>query len=77
MKKGIIILSIGLLFTVFSTVRLLVEEHVTDPGKTRAAQVGIHHQIWEPLIGAVIVMIGVGIYVVGRKNNAASHAGSV
>lgn len=66
-KTGIIILLIGLLFTVYEVFNLLVKEHVTDPVKLKTAQVKIHRQIWEPLFGAIMIMIGAGVYRVGRK----------
>jgi len=70
-------ISIGLLFTVYTTSRLLVEEHVTDPTRKGAEQVKIHHQIWEPLLGSIMVMVGVGIYMISRKKAEAKHAGPV
>ena len=66
-KTGIIILSIGLLFTLITTFGLLVKEHVTDPGKVEVAQIKIHHRIWEPMLGAILIIIGAGMYKVGKK----------
>jgi len=66
-KTGIIILLTGLLFTVITIVSLLVKETVTDPAKIETAQLKIHHRIWEPMLGAIIVFIGVGMYKVGQK----------
>ncbi len=67
-KTGIIILSIGLLFTLITTFSLLVKERVTDPGQIEIAQTKIHHRIWEPMLGAILIMIGVGMYKVGKKD---------
>jgi len=66
-KTGIIILLIGLLFTVMTIVGLLVKETVTDPAKIEIAQIKIHHRIWEPMFGAILVIIGVSVYKVGQK----------
>jgi len=66
-KSGIIILSIGLLFTLITTFGLLVKERVTDPGKIEMAQLKIHHRVWEPMLGAILIVIGVGMYKVGKK----------
>ena len=66
-KLGIIILSIGLLFTLFTVFGLLTKERITDESKIEAAQIKIHHQIWEPLVGGIVFIIGVGIYIVGKK----------
>ena len=66
-NSGIVILSIGLLFTLLTTFGVLSEEHVLSSSKIEAVQEKIHHQIWEPLVGGVMVIIGVGIYMMGRK----------
>jgi len=67
-KTGIIILSIGLLFTLITTFSLLVKERVTDPEKIEIAQTKIHHRIWEPMLGTILIMIGVGMYKVGKHD---------
>jgi hypothetical protein len=66
-KTGIIILLIGLLFTLITTFGLLVKEHVTDPAKIEMAQLKVHHRVWEPMLGAILIMVGVGMYKVGKK----------
>ncbi|HEV8515319.1 MAG TPA: hypothetical protein VGQ59_18680 [Cyclobacteriaceae bacterium] len=66
-KTGIIILSIGLLFTLITTFGILVKERVTDPKKVEMAQIKIDHLVWEPMLGAILIMIGVGLYKMGKK----------
>jgi hypothetical protein len=66
-KTGVIVFLIGLAFTIFTIVGLLVKERVTNPSQIEAAQLKIHHHIWEPMLGAILVIIGVGIYKVGKK----------
>jgi len=67
-RTGIIILSIGLLFTISTIIVLLIQERITDPERKEMAQTKIHHFIWEPMLGAMLVIIGVGIYKVGNKS---------
>jgi len=67
-KTGIIILSIGLLFTLITTFGILVKERVTDSRKIEMAQIKITHRIWEPMIGAILIMIGTCMYKVGKKD---------
>ena len=67
-KTGVIILIIGLLFTIFTTFGLLVKERVTNPSKIENAQIKIHHRIWEPMVGAIVIIIGVFVYKVGQKD---------
>ncbi len=66
-KTGIIVFLIGLLFTLITTFGILVKEHVTDTGKIELAQQKIHHRIWEPMFGAIIIMIGACMYKAGKK----------
>jgi len=66
-KTGIIIFLIGLLFTLITTLGILVKEHVTETGKIEIAQLKVHHRIWEPMFGAILIMIGACIYKVGKK----------
>jgi len=67
-KTGIIILSIGLLLTLITIFGILVKERVTDPRKIEMAQVKIDHLVWEPMLGAILIMIGAGMYKVGKKS---------
>ena len=76
---GIVILSIGLLFTLLTTFGVLSEEHILSSSKSEVLQKEIHRQIWEPLVGGVVVIIGVGMYMMSRsreiKSNVNSSAG--
>jgi len=67
-KTGVIILSIGLLFTLITTFGILVKERVTDTGKIEMAQIKIHHRVWQPMLGAILIIIGVSLYKVGKKS---------
>ena len=66
-KTGIIILAIGLLFTLITTLGILVKEQVTDPGKIEMAQVKVAHRVWEPMVGVILIIIGACMYKVGKK----------
>ena len=66
-KTGIIILAIGLLFTLITTIGILVKERITDPGKVEMAQLKVHHLVWEPMFGVILIMIGAGMYKAGKK----------
>jgi hypothetical protein len=68
MKKiGIIIFSIGLLLTII-TFGLLVSERRANSERT--AQIKIHHQVWKPMLGTILIVIGVGIYKAAKKDEA-------
>ena len=66
-NSGIVIFSIGLLFTLLTTFALLSEEHALSLGNSEVIQEKIQHHIWEPLAGGVVVIIGGGLYMMGRK----------
>ena len=68
-NSGIIIFSVGLLFTLLTTFALISEERSNSSNKSEAVQAKIRHQIWEPLVGGVVVIIGGGIYMMGKKEN--------
>ena len=73
-KSGIVILSIGFVFTIFTTFNLLMNEHTTDPAKMKSAHLKVNYQVWEPMLGAIVLMVGVGVYIAGRKAKAARYA---
>jgi len=71
MKKiGVIVLLIGLLFTIATTFRVVMREYA-DPGS--AAQIKIHHVAWEPMFGTILIVTGACMYKVGRKNEVKSR----
>jgi hypothetical protein len=69
---GALILVAGLLFTIFTTFGFLEERFVrgTLSGLTPHT---IHPDIWQPLFGAIIVMIGMWINTLGRRSAAATR----
>jgi hypothetical protein len=66
-KVGISIAIIGLLFALLTTIDILMKERVTDPAKIEVAQLKVQHRIWQPMLGAILVMIGAGMYKVGKS----------
>ena len=64
---GIVIFSMGLLFTLLTTFGVISEEHVVNSSNSEAVQEKIQDQIWEPLVGGVVIIIGAGLYMMGRK----------
>jgi hypothetical protein len=69
-KTGFIIVLIGVAFTVLTTLSLLMKERVTDGSQFKVEQAKIHHRIWEPMAGAIVLVVGAGIYMAGKKGKA-------
>jgi hypothetical protein len=63
---GVLILVTGFLIVIFTTFGLM-EERVVGGDLLRITPHTIHSQIWEPLVGAIVVMIGAWIVISRRK----------
>ena len=57
-KPGIIILIIGLLLTIFTTVTYFTREKVVDIGAVEITANKRHHLNWSPLIGVAVMAVG-------------------
>jgi hypothetical protein len=66
---GALILVIGLVITVFTTYGVL-EGLVIGTNLMRMTPNVVHFQIWEPLLGAIVVMIGTLIATSHRRGRA-------
>jgi hypothetical protein len=66
-KLGIIILVLGLLFTLFSGFNLVTKKKVVDVGDLQITTNQNHRVAWSPLIGVVVMIIGGGVIFLGRE----------
>lgn len=62
-RTGIIILTIGLLITVFTGFSFITREKVVDLGELEITQNKNHGITWSPIIGVVVMAVGGGIYL--------------
>jgi multisubunit Na+/H+ antiporter MnhB subunit len=67
-KTGIILIVIGLLFTVITGVRYFTKEKVVDIGSLKISASVPHRVNWSPLLGVGIMIVGGGMLVLGKKN---------
>ena len=67
---GIIILLIGLVLTIFTTVQFFTKEKVADLGVVEITRDKPHNISWSPLIGVAVMGIGAGLILwkVSMKN---------
>ncbi|MGK7390134.1 MAG: hypothetical protein ACNS60_07275 [Candidatus Cyclobacteriaceae bacterium M2_1C_046] len=75
MKKiGILILLIGLVITTFTGFNFTTKEKVVDIGKLEIVKDNNHQINWSPLAGIALIIIGGGIYVIGRRQSFTSNS---
>jgi uncharacterized membrane protein YidH (DUF202 family) len=73
MKKiGILIMAIGLLLTIITTVTFFTKEKVIDIGKVEITRDKPHHLNWSPLIGIAVIGIGGVVLLFGSKKTRAN-----
>ncbi|MBN1415626.1 MAG: hypothetical protein JW973_11035 [Bacteroidales bacterium] len=66
-KAGIIILVIGLVLTIFTTVTFFTREKVVDIGELAITAKKRHNLKWSPLIGVAVMAAGGVILLVSKK----------
>lgn len=67
-NAGIIILIIGLVFTLFTGFNYITKKKVVDIGNLEITTNQNHFVSWSPIIGIIIMGAGIGIYFYGKKN---------
>ena len=67
-KTGIILIVVGLLFTIITGVKYFTREKVVDIGSLKISANVPHHMYWSPLLGVGIMIVGGGMLVFGKKN---------
>jgi len=68
MKKiGIIILGIGLLITIVTSVSFVTREKVVDVGDINISRNKNHSLAWSPIVGIVAMAVGGGLLLIGLK----------
>jgi len=73
MKKiGILIMAIGLVLTIITTVTFFTKEKVIDIGKVEITRDKPHHLNWSPFIGIAVMGIGGVVLLFGSKKTRAN-----
>jgi len=67
-KAGIVIIIIGLLFTIITSVKFFTREKVMDIGPLKITASKPHHIYWSPFLGVGIMVVGGVVYLFGKKN---------
>lgn len=66
-KTGIIVLSIGLLITIITSVSFVTREKVVDVGDFKISRNKNHSYAWSPIVGIAVMAIGGGLLLIGFK----------
>jgi hypothetical protein len=69
-KTGIIVLIIGLVFTVITGLSFFTREKVVDIGALEISARKKHSISWSPIVGIIAVAFGGGLYLFGRKHSS-------
>ena len=57
-KAGILIIILGLVLTIFTTITVFTKEKVVDIGEVKITRNKQHHFKWSPLVGIAVMGIG-------------------
>jgi hypothetical protein len=66
-KVGIVVLVIGILVTVVTSINVVTEKKVVDIGSLEITKDQNNFFSWSPWIGVAIMVIGGGLFVYGNK----------
>jgi hypothetical protein len=67
-KTGIIILVVGLLFTLITSFKYFTREKIVDVGSLKISASVPHRVVWSPFLGVGMMVVGGAILVFGKKN---------
>ena len=62
-KAGLLILFIGLVLTIFTSVQYFTKEKVVDLGTVEITKKEPHNLRWSPLIGVAVMVFGGGLFL--------------
>ncbi len=66
-KAGVILLVVGLLFTIFTGFKYFTREKVVDVGSLKISASMPHHVNWSPYLGVGIMIAGGIVFLIGYK----------
>ena len=67
-RTGIILLVVGLLFTLVTSFKYFTREKIVDVGKLKISASVPHRVNWSPFLGIGIMVAGGAVLVFGKKN---------
>lgn len=67
-KAGIVIIAIGLLFTIITGFKYFTREKIVDVGSLKISTSVPHRVNWSPFLGVGMMVVGGALLVFGKKN---------
>ena len=67
-KAGIVIIVIGLLFTIITGFKYFTREKIVDIGSLKISTSVPHRVNWSPFLGVGMMVVGGAILVFGKKS---------
>jgi len=67
-KAGIVIIVIGIVFTVFTGFSFFTREKVVDMGDLQISRNKRHNLAWSPYVGLAVIAVGGGLFLFGKKS---------
>jgi hypothetical protein len=67
-KAGIVIIAIGLLFTIITGFKYFTREKIVDVGSLKISASVPHRVNWSPFLGVGMMVVGGAILVFGKKS---------
>jgi Na+-translocating ferredoxin:NAD+ oxidoreductase RnfG subunit len=68
-KTGIVLLVIGIIMTLITGINFVTTKKVVDLGPVQINKEQNHPVQWSPLIGAALVVVGIGLMVSAKKKS--------
>lgn len=68
-NAGLIIIVIGLALTLITSFNFVTKKKVLDMGNLEVRADKKHVLDWSPLVGIVVMVVGAGTYLYGKKAN--------
>lgn len=72
-KAGLIIFAIGMIVTIFTGLNYTTKEVVLNAGDMNITRDVEHGFSWSPVIGVIIMLIGVAVFVRGYNHRSGSQ----
>lgn len=67
-KTGIVIIVIGIIFTIITSFKYFTREKIVDIGSLKVTTSVPHRVNWSPYLGVGIIIVGAAVLVLGNKS---------
>ena len=64
---GIVIIAIGILFTIITSFKYFTREKIVDIGSLKVTTSKPHRVNWSPYLGVGIIVVGTAVLLLGKK----------